>query len=473
MRLAYLSKYKYPAGVALLILLLVIYKLKFLGLPYFWDEAWPYGVGVRTLYNHGLSIMPGAIDPFIARGHPLVFHFLAALWMHIFGTGLYSGHSFALMVSVTLIISIFIFCKTFFSERIGLISCILFGTQAMFISQSSFLMPEVLMALWSMLCFFAYFKNKRILFILCTTAMLLTKESGAVLVFTLGFTAVYGMLIYRRKPALADLQKIGLIALPVLLAFIYFVIQRIQCGFFLYPFYMNYIATGWMKITSDLPSELAYLFVYEGRNGITFFILASFIAIAFSKKWRYTEHEKSILPVFACFILFYLLFSSVNYYISRYLLSTFPPFIICSAVLIDKVFSVKKIVFPLIVAGLVFTGIYFYLHPGKGIDGDMSYAIKKDKQIVTYFEQNKLNNRYILATSVLRIDFSEPYAGYLAGNPFKNIQSEFSDSTEYCVITSEENEDELYKNIKAAHQLKLIQRLQQGPAWAEIYKVVK
>jgi len=161
MNLEKLRRYEYPAGIGLIIIALIIYKFRFLSLPYYWDEAWPYSAGIHDLYTNGLSLMPGAISSFVARGHPLMFHFLAAGWMKVFGTGLFAGHCFAMLISTLLIISIYLFCKTFFSERIGFIACLLFGCQAIFISQSSFLMPEVLMALCTMLCFLTYFTEKK------------------------------------------------------------------------------------------------------------------------------------------------------------------------------------------------------------------------------------------------------------------------------------------------------------------------
>jgi len=56
-----LRKYKYATAIGLIIIALLSYKFRFLFLPYYWDEAWPYSVGVHDLYDNGLSLMPGAI----------------------------------------------------------------------------------------------------------------------------------------------------------------------------------------------------------------------------------------------------------------------------------------------------------------------------------------------------------------------------------------------------------------------------
>ena len=65
--------------IGIIILVLIIFKSQVIALPYFGDEAFPYSIAVRTLLKSDLSLMPTAIPPELSRGHPLVFHFLAAL----------------------------------------------------------------------------------------------------------------------------------------------------------------------------------------------------------------------------------------------------------------------------------------------------------------------------------------------------------------------------------------------------------
>jgi hypothetical protein len=74
---------------------------------------------------------------------------------------------------------------------------------------------------------------------------------------------------------------------------------------------------------------------------------------------------------------------------------------------------------------------------------------------------------------VLRIDFQEPYAGYLTGSSFTHIESGFSDSTAWCINSSEEDETDLYSQLKSTHKLELVKRIEIGNAWSEVYKVVR
>ncbi len=105
------------------------------------------------------------------------------------------------------------------------------------------------------------------MFIVFATAMLLTKESGCVLVIALSFSELMNYLFSKEKSLAYLLRKQAVIAIPVGFAFVYFFIQKMQYGFFLYPLHANYILSGWTKITSALPNLMAYLFIYDGRNG--------------------------------------------------------------------------------------------------------------------------------------------------------------------------------------------------------------
>ena len=96
-----------------------------------------------------------------------------------------------------------------------------------------------------------------------------------------------------------------------------------------------------------------------------------------------------------------------------------------------------------------------------------------DREAEHYCEQEHLNERYILAPSVLRIDFTEPYAGYLTAQPFTHIESLLSDKTEYFIQTYEEDENEVTQQVQKQCKLVLLKKISIGPEWCEIYKVVR
>jgi hypothetical protein len=140
---------------------------------------------------------------------------------------------------------------------------------------------------------------------------------------------------------------------------------------------------------------------------------------------------------------------------------------------LDRAFGKLKIMRNLAVIGLCTTALFFYFQPAKNGDIDWSPSIRTDLAVVQYCEQAGLRDRHIFTTSVLRIDFHEPYAGYLSGRPFGNVQSEFTNETEYCIFSGDESGGELLNTIRSNNHLELMRRFTEKYAWREIYRVVR
>src|SRR5476651_1029876 len=109
----------------IVVIVFIMLKISALSYPFFWDESWSYAPGVKLMYLHGPSLMPNAIDLFYSRGHPMLFYAAAATWMHIFGTGHVAQHSFALLISVTFLVSIYETTLRLFNKRVAIISLLL------------------------------------------------------------------------------------------------------------------------------------------------------------------------------------------------------------------------------------------------------------------------------------------------------------------------------------------------------------
>lgn len=465
---ATLKAHKYLTAVIAIIIALVVYKLPVLKLPYFWDEAWPYSVAVHTLYHNGLSLLPDAIPPELSRGHPLLFHFLSAGWMNVFGTQTAAVHAFSLFVGALLILMVYQFCRAFFSARIGMVSCLLLATQGAFVAQSAFLLPEVLLSLWSMLCLYLFFKRQYVQYVLAGTAMLLTKESGAILVLSLAIVQLFTA-IKVRKRALPLLAQLCVTGMPLLLAGGYFIIQKMTYGWFFFPYHLSLIEINTNTWTEKLPQAAAYIFVYSGRNIFSLLILSSCVVLAVRKR-ALTIIEKNMIAVTVLFLVLFLVFSAVNFFIPRYLLCLFPLVIISGTLLADKALAHLKVIYPLIIAVLVAINISYWTHDkqnGTGYDASINTAL----QMVRYCEANGLQDKPIFTTAVMRIDFNEPYAGYLTGKKFSNIQWEFSADTEYCIFSKDEYDGPLFDKLMQEHKLVLVKKYEDRYAWCALYRV--
>lgn len=467
----FFEKHRYKLGTLIIAFAIIIYKFKFLFLPYYWDEAWPYATAVNKMYEHGLSLMPGSIPVIVSRGHPLVFHCLAAAWMKIFGAGLFPVHCFALFIAVALVVAIYAFCATFFSERVAFVACLLFAAQGAFIAQAAFLLPEMLMALWTLLCFYAFFKNKTVLFIVLSALMLLTKESAAIFFLTIFLTEIIRYAALPEKDLLKLFKTFSILAIPVAIASVFFMLQKIKFGWFLYPLHVDYAKSGIKAFTRVLPDVVAYLCIYDGRNGISGFVLAS-VVFLLVKKAKLEPKEKNMVFTLTIYIVLYLAFSSINFYIPRYILCVFPPFIIVSIFLMDRALAGQTVIYSLIISGLLATSLFFYFHPKKQGDMDYSAVVSTKLSIIHYCESLHLQDSHIFTTSVLRDAFTNPYAGYLSAGKFNNIQWQFSPDTDYCVFCSDEYNEKQFAEINRNH-LELVQLFEQKNARCELYKVIR
>ena len=175
------------------------------------------------------------------------------------------------------------------------------------------------------------------------------------------------------------------------------------------------------------------------------------------------------------FPLLFIVFSSFNYYIPRYLLCAFPFFFIAAATLIDKAFAAlqfrsKKVIYFLLVAGFTGTGIFYYLH-NRGNDKDYSPSVDVAWRMVGFCERQKIYDSPIFTTCVLSYDLGEPYAGFVAGRPFTHLAGDFTNNTEYCILSSDEIDTPLFDRLKKEHHLIQVKRYEESGSWTELYKV--
>ena len=99
------------------IVCLILFKLPHLYLPYYADEAWSYAPAIKIMAQNGPSLLPGAISADYTRGHPLLFYFLSSSWIRLFGDSNFSLHSFALLISVLLVLAVYFSGKKFLNKE--------------------------------------------------------------------------------------------------------------------------------------------------------------------------------------------------------------------------------------------------------------------------------------------------------------------------------------------------------------------
>jgi len=501
---------------------LVAFKWQHLELPYFWDEAWVYAPAVLEMHKNGLSLLPDAIPPELSRGHPLLFHFLAALWTKIFGTGFFAVHSFPLLVSVALLIAVYCFGKTFFSPLVGLLSVLILAVQPLFLAQSSFLLPEIMLALWTVLCLYYYLKEKWILFIVFASLMLLTKESGVVLLVAIGLWTLFENIFLKKEPVFkADsLKSYFYIASPMIVTGAYFVIQKMQQGWFLYPEHIGMLTFDWLKFHKKFLDVYAFLLQGQGRYMlfISFFFCVSFfwkslnlfekifipsaylitsfilfnlwnpddkitlflLLIIFARLFQtvfiklYHENRKSgkVLAVMSLFAFLYFIFSQLNFLSLRYLMLMLPIMIVIVSGFISVVLMKKKwlvILFALLCTANCFRQINKYEKVG---DYNMSYvdAIKAEQKFVNYCEENNLNESKIFAGFNSIINLKEPKSGYRKSDKkYAALSDTLTADVKICVFSNIDPRAD-YDSLLNEINLEPLTSFEERKVWIDVYK---
>ena len=478
---------------------LIIYKLKFLNLPFFWDESWVYAPSLRMMHDNGPSMMPNVIPIEYSRGHPLLFHFLGGVWLKIFGTSLISFHSFALFISVLVIIAFFFFTKAFFNEKIALLSSFLLMTLQMFIIQSSFVLPEMLLTLWMLCSVYTFFLKKWWWFILSSTALLLTKESGLALIAAYFFYLIIILPFIDKSITIKErLKLIGIVFIPVLIAFMWFLIQRIKMGWFLFPEHLGMLTFKTEEIFDKLGSFFTFVFNREGRLvliiPLLFLLLDNILKRIFSRHCEFTKQsililrllhfvrndgkiklDKSKTPfvVFTIiFILIYFVFSSINFFTLRYLLVLFPLFFVVISYYLIKIFEVFKPYLAIVII-TVFISINAYQQWTSGIhDCCRHYVdlIYSQQQTIAYLKTENKENLKTYASFIFCYNMGSYYSGYVnKGEEIKATNHLNEANIEYFVYNNMENSASEEDSIKSKG-VTLIKTINYSKAWVRIYK---
>ena len=464
---------------------LIIYKLKFLNLPFFWDESWVYAPSLRMMHDNGPSMMPNIIPIEYSRGHPLLFHFLGGVWLKIFGTSLISFHSFALFISVLVIIAFFFFTKAFFNVKIALLSSFLLMTLQMFIIQSSFVLPEMLLTLWMLCSVYTFFLKKWWWFILSSTALLLTKESGLALIAAYFFYLIIVLPLIDKSITLKErLKMTGIVIIPVLTAFMWFLIQRIKMGWFLFPEHIGMMTFNKYEIYDKIGSFFTFVFNREGRLvliiPLIILLLDNIIRKVIPNYKRYSilnkiklDKSKSPFVVFTItFILTYFVFSSLNFFTLRYLLVLFPLFFVVVSYYLTKIFELFKPYLAIVII-TVFTSINAYEQWTSGVhDCNRHYVdlIYSQKQLIDYLRIENKANLKTYASFVFCTNMGSYYSGYVKKGEELFVTNQVNDTTtRYYVYNNMENAAFEEDSIKSKG-VTLIKVINYSKAWIKIYK---
>ncbi len=451
----------------LAILIFIIYKIPHLALPYYWDEAWVYGPAVRMMAHQGLGLLPDALPVYYSRGHPLMFHFLAASWLQLFGNTVFNSHLFALLVSIILIVSVYYVGNKLFNKTIALSSAIFLMIQPVFLAQSALVLPEVMLALFCLLSVYYYLKRQILWYFIFASLMVLAKETGVAIVVVAFILECFRQFKDIKNNPLEFIKTTFYIGSPALLLLLFWIVQYFYHGWFLFPEHTAFLAFDFKNVFDKFESYGAYIFIYQGRNLLTFTALALFIYLLIR---RFKIEFKSEIIALLAFIFGFMMISSVNFFSNRYVLSIIPLFLFGANGIIFQVFSKKLMIVGFVVLTL---GLQIpILKKQTNSDHNLGYvnAVKANVSMINYCKDLNIREKKVYAYFITREILSRSLCGYVDENEeFTHLSSEFSSDNDYYIFS---NFDTSKQDLERRNEpfLELVRRVDVGQAWIELYK---
>jgi 4-amino-4-deoxy-L-arabinose transferase-like glycosyltransferase len=512
-----------PYLVVLLLLLVGfgLFKLGSLPLAYYWDEAWVYAPAVKAMVEHGPSLSPGALPPELSRGHPVLFHAMAASWMSLWGASRSSAHSFALAISLCVLVVTYLLGVQAGSKRIGLAAVCLLLVNEMFLAQSAILLPEMTMTLFLLGSVLAFLRGHKVAYLLCATAALLTKESALVLMLALFAWHILDLWSKRKTPQWRSAVTWSAVVIaPLALASVFFILQYLERGWFFYPEHLGMMTWSPKDIIYKAKLIFTLAFEEQGQLVLTYstcliaplalrasprwagvlsaLLLTAAIKVlwgrweiplvptlpaalfcvglayfAFSRPIQQLDGTKGrLIGITYLFIVGYWSFSSLNFFSDRYLLCLTPFMAVGASSLLALVSDrIRSWVFPVVITCCAVPMMLSIGKDGRVGDTRLSYAdaIRVQSELVSYCENEHLQQEKFHGSFMDRHYMTEPFLGYMSDTlPFWNVADTLNAGTRFAILSNASPSEA--RPMLESNGFTLTQRFAHGSAWCELHQ---
>lgn len=468
------KNWPFHLGFFLLIVSLIIYKSAHLNIPFFWDESWVYGPALQIMAEGGPGLLPSALNDWFSRGHPLMFHFIGSSWIVLFGDTLSAIHSFPLSVSVLFLLTIYLATGSTFGWFAGFSSALLMAVQPMFIAQSSLVLPEIFLALFSFLAIFFIVKKWYILSGIAGIFAVLTKESGLIIMGLLVIFCVFDGMIRRKSISRKEIRNsiIGL-SLPFLFFVLFLVIQYFQKGWLFYPEHIGMIEWESSIFWNKMGIFYEVMFIKYGNLVISLILVISALAMLLARQ-QVPREMKRLLFLGLLLLAGFSVFSSLNFFTNRYLLPVFPLFLIPAGYFLT---AAKRPVWmkSIILGAIAFYLLFINLVPQNLRIGDTSMGyldgVKVHQESIDFLVDLDIRDERVLTHFLMNVQLTQSTSRYLeADEKFTQVTTTWDDSVRWIVYSNFERNFDL-EQIKQEQSLELIRRFESGKAYTEIYHV--
>jgi 4-amino-4-deoxy-L-arabinose transferase-like glycosyltransferase len=396
--------------VVIPVLILLIIQIPNLHLPYFYDEAWSYIPSIIKMAKAGPSLLPGVLPIDDCKGHPQFFFFISAVWMNLFSNNITVMRILPLLFSVGTLLTVYFGLKKLVNWESAIIASLLISVQSMFLAQSIFLLPEMLVTFFFVLSFFFFLNQQFLAYGITSTLMVLTKETSIIFPIIFGIFYLSSLLSEPNRQKFRHRYLLALIA-PGIFYLIFLILHYMAFKVVLYSDHVGYIALDWPTIHDKLDRAYQFIFIGYGRRYISIAAILTLIIWLFQK-----PHQWRLILLGILSFVGFMLFSAINFYTQRYGLVAMVLFIILVGFIIGqlKINQYIKATIMLILASLC---LYYSLTEKQNADIDLGYVetIKVHEDLVHYCQENNLYDEPLSVSFNMIFALREKDLGYVKG----------------------------------------------------------
>ncbi len=432
-----LGKYSFFYTVVPILILVFTglnYIYNILNLPYFWDELGVYSRAAIYLTKNGIGILPNNLPDEISRGHPILVAFLFSIPFKIFGIKIMVARLFAYLIYCFGAYYVYGIFKIYVKNWDAVMASIIVIIQPIFLSQSILIFPELPLMVFTLAAIYYYLKNRYIPLLITLSFAILIKESALVL------PVAFALSNYSFNKQIK--KSFLILFIPIFVFVTFLIVQKIQNGYYLYPLHQHLMDFNLVTVINKILEQLHFIFIDQGRfifSGITLF---SVILLIYKKKISqiYLE-QKQFNNLMIWLLLGGIAFSSINYYLARYIQFFLLPVLMILAIFIVKALPkyIKIISFVLIAV----MAMVFLNNKKVFVDTDFAYVnhARSQEKAFSYLIQTINTADTIAYNWPMVMPFWEGHSGYhKPDNPAVNLSKD--DYLQYKTLAISQPGDE-------------------------------
>lgn len=448
------------------VLILLIIQVPHLGLPYFYDEAWSYIPSIKKMAEVGPSLLPGVLPIDYCKGHPQLFFFISSVWMKIFHENITMMRILPLLFSLGVLGSVYVLLLKLANWESAIMASLLVSVQSVFLAQSIFLLPEMLMTLLFVLSYFFFLNDQFTAYAITSSLMVLTKETAIIFALTFGLFYLFSLVSRSNREKHRHLYLLAL-STPGMIYAAFLLLHYLKFKMIFYDQHLEYISMSWPMVKDKINMAYSFIFIQYGRRFISIAALISLIVLLFQRPKNGRLFILGILSFIA-----FMAFSVFNFYTQRYWLVLIVLFIILFGWMFGQ-FSINRFVIWGITIFLSILCLYFSLSQKQNADIDLGYmeTIKVYQQLVDYCEENNLYDQPFSVTFNMIFCLQNKDLGYVTGKKSFTHVMDWKHYMEAKYFIYESTMGDPLPGVDYAKEnFKLVKAVTDKHAWGYIYE---